>query len=79
VYVFDRSILYSYVFGCSTIALVILTGIAIFARYANCDPLISGQIDKADQIVPYFVVQELDFIPGMMGLFAAVIFSAVLR
>jgi len=58
---------------------VILTGISIFASYADCDPVTWGQISKSDQIVPFFVIKELGFIPGMMGLFASVIFSAVLR
>lgn len=74
-----KSLLWSYVFGFVTVGLVILTGIAIFAAYVDCDPLTSGQISKSDQIVPYFVIKELAFIPGMMGLFAAVVFSAVLR
>ncbi|XP_021956390.1 sodium-coupled monocarboxylate transporter 2 [Folsomia candida] len=73
-----KSIIWSYIFGFLTIGLVILTGISIFAHYADCDPLKSHQIEKSDQIVPFFVIQELAFIPGMMGLFAAVIFSAVL-
>ncbi|CAL8112611.1 unnamed protein product [Orchesella dallaii] len=74
-----KSLLWSYIFGFFTIGLVILTGITIFAAYADCDPLTSGQISKSDQIVPFFVIKELAFIPGMMGLFAAVVFSAVLR
>ncbi len=74
-----KSLLWTYVFGFFTIGLVILTGIAIFAAYSECDPVTSGQISKSDQIVPYFVIRELAFIPGMMGLFAAVVFSAVLR
>jgi len=65
--------------GIATFSLVTLTGIAIFSRYAGCDPVKANLISNTDQIVPYFVVQELAFIPGMMGLFAAVIFSAVLR
>jgi len=71
--------LWCWFFGLVIKVLVIITGIAIFARYANCDPITSNQISKSDQIVPYFVVQELSFIPGVVGLFAAVIFSAVLR
>ena len=71
--------MWSFVFGLTTITLVILTGIAIYANFAGCDPLKSMQIEKGDQIVPFFVIQELAFIPGMMGLFAAVVFSAVLR
>jgi len=65
--------------GTTTILLVTLTGIAIYSRFADCDPLLAGLISSSDQILPYFVVNELAFIPGLVGLFAAVIFSAVLR
>jgi len=65
--------------GMLTIGLVTVTGIAIYATYANCDPVSTGEIEKADEIVPYFVIDQLGFIPGMMGLFISVIFSAVLR
>lgn len=47
--------------------------------YAHCDPFKRGEIKKVDQIVPYFVVNELLEVPGMIGLFTACIFSAVLR
>lgn len=60
-------------------SLCLLTGFAIFAFYANCDPLTKGDIKKVDQIVPYFVVHELTDVPGMMGIFTSCIFSAVLR
>ncbi|CAL8102774.1 unnamed protein product [Orchesella dallaii] len=59
-------------------SLCLLTGISIFAFYADCDPLTTGGIKKIDQIVPYFVVHELADIPGMMGIFTSCIFSGVL-
>lgn len=59
--------------------LVLLTGVSIFAAYADCDPFKANHILQPDQIVPYFVVKELAFIPGMFGLFISCIFSAVLR
>jgi hypothetical protein len=59
--------------------LVICTGVSIFATYAGCDPILLGDITKADQIVPYFFIKELAWIPGMIGLFTSCIFSAVLR
>jgi len=65
--------------GTATVLLVTLTGIAIYSRYADCNPLSGGLISSSDQILPYFVVNELAFFPGLVGLFAAVIFSAVLR
>ncbi len=36
-------------------------------------------IDKADQIVPFFVMDVLGDFPGLPGLFVAGIFSGALR
>ncbi len=74
-----KSLLWTFVFQFFTVGLVIVTGISIFAAYSECDPVTSEQISKFDQLVPYFVIQDLALIPGMRGLFVAVIFSAVLR
>lgn len=62
-----------------TIGLCLLSGIVIFGTYAGCDPMALGEIKRVDGIVPYFVIKELSFIPGMMGLFTACVFSASLR
>jgi len=51
----------------------------VVATYAGCCPVLLGHIKKADAIIPYFVIEELAFIPGMMGIFVSCIFSAVLR
>ena len=48
---------------------VLSTGVAIFATYAGCDPVLLGEIRKSDEIVPYFVIHELYFIPGMTLLY----------
>ncbi len=52
------------------------TGLVLFAFYhhAGADPLAAGEISKADQILPYFVVNELPSpLPGLLiaGIFAA--------
>jgi len=41
--------------------------------------LLKKLVAKADQIVPYFVMDTLGDIPGLSGLFIAGIFSASLR
>ncbi|XP_021962512.2 sodium-coupled monocarboxylate transporter 1 [Folsomia candida] len=61
-----------------TMTLVLCTGISVFATYSGCDPILLGKINKADAIIPHFVVNELSFIPGLMGIFVSCIFSAVL-
>lgn len=55
-----------------------LTGLVLFAFYHNAgvDPLAAGQISKADQILPYFVVNELP--SGLPGLLIAGVFAATM-
>jgi len=51
------------------------TGLILFAFYqTHGDPLAAGKIQKADQILPYFVVTELP--RGFPGLFIAAIYAA---
>ena len=51
------------------------TGLVLYAYYqVHGDPLAAGRIAKADQILPYFVVNELP--AGFPGLFIAAIYAA---
>jgi len=51
------------------------TGAVLHAFYSvHGDPLAAGMITKADQILPYFVINELP--PGLPGLFIAAIYAA---
>jgi SSS family transporter len=55
------------------------TGLVIFAFYHTpgaVDPLANGLISKPDQILPYFVVNELKW--GLPGLLIAAIFGATM-
>ncbi|KAI4470151.1 sodium-coupled monocarboxylate transporter [Holotrichia oblita] len=54
------------------------TGLVMFAKYFKCDPLERGIITSHDQLVPIFVMEEANFIPGLAGLFISGIFSAAL-
>lgn len=55
-----------------------LCGVALYGYYANCDPLKFGSITKTDQLMPFFVMQELRDYPGLAGLFVSCVFSASL-
>lgn len=53
-------------------------GLIIYTKYETCDPLKAGKIEKLDQILPYFIMQVAERVPGLPGLFIAGIFSAAL-
>lgn len=60
------------------ITLCSLTGLTLFAYYANCDPLRRGDIDNPNQLLPYFVMDILGSAPGLPGLFVSSLFSGAL-
>ncbi|KAF2901935.1 hypothetical protein ILUMI_04248 [Ignelater luminosus] len=53
-----------------------ITGLIIYAKYSDCDLLLTKQISKHDQLLPYYVMDVAGHIPGLPGLFIAGIFSA---
>jgi solute carrier family 5 (sodium-coupled monocarboxylate transporter), member 8/12 len=59
--------------------LSVYSGLAIYAKYHECDPVISRVIRKHDQVVPFAVMDFALSIPGFPGLFIAGVFSAALR
>ncbi|KAB7496454.1 Sodium-coupled monocarboxylate transporter 2 [Armadillidium nasatum] len=54
-------------------------GLVAYSTYAGCDPMTLGLIKKKDQILPYFVIDKLSFVPGLPGLFIATIIGGALR
>ncbi|XP_046643004.1 sodium-coupled monocarboxylate transporter 1-like isoform X1 [Daphnia pulicaria] len=63
---------------CGIIYLCGFVGLVMYSKYFYCDPLTAQVIDKADQIVPFFVMDVLGDFPGLPGLFVAGIFSGAL-
>ncbi|XP_063382622.1 sodium-coupled monocarboxylate transporter 2-like [Cydia fagiglandana] len=53
-----------------------LLGLAMYAWFAGCDPLLSGQIKKHEQLVPQFLHSLSSMFPGICGIFIIAIFSA---
>uniref|UniRef100_A0A1I8QE71 Sodium/solute symporter n=1 Tax=Stomoxys calcitrans TaxID=35570 RepID=A0A1I8QE71_STOCA len=69
----------NYIIGIITInILCIYNGLLIFAKYYDCDPLTTKLAKAKDQMVPLMVMETLQFLPGMAGLFVAGVFSAAL-
>lgn len=55
---------------------VCFSGLAIYAKYHDCDPYTAGRISSNDQLMPLYVMETLSRYPGIPGLFVAGIFSA---
>ncbi|XP_064595915.1 sodium-coupled monocarboxylate transporter 2-like [Liolophura sinensis] len=57
-----------------------LEGFAAFAYYKSkdCDPFAAGYISNSNEILPYFVMELFQTLPGLAGLFLASLFSASL-
>ncbi|XP_011881261.1 PREDICTED: putative sodium-dependent multivitamin transporter isoform X2 [Vollenhovia emeryi] len=52
------------------------SGLAIYSRYYNCDPILEKRITAPDMLMPLYVMDTMSNIPGLAGLFVAGIFSA---
>lgn len=50
---------------------IIMAGmaLALVYWYRDCDPMLSGAISKLDQILPYYVKENLSDFPGFSGMF----------
>lgn len=74
-----RSVIY-YCLGMIVMkTLSVLSGLAMYAKYFDCDPFTTKQVSRNDQLLPYYVMDIAGNIPGLSGLFIAGIFSAALR
>lgn len=51
----------------------------MYAKYSDCDPLERKIINSHDQLIPMYVMEEANVLPGLPGLFISGIFSAALR
>ncbi|OXU26138.1 hypothetical protein TSAR_003324 [Trichomalopsis sarcophagae] len=56
--------------------LTCFSGLAMYSRYYNCDPLMSKRIALPDMLMPLYVMDTMSNTPGLPGLFVAGIFSA---
>uniref|UniRef100_T1PG30 Sodium:solute symporter family protein n=1 Tax=Musca domestica TaxID=7370 RepID=T1PG30_MUSDO len=54
------------------------SGIVMFARYAGCDPIKAGIVQKPDKMMPFFVQDIMGHLKGMPGVFISCVFSAAL-
>ncbi|XP_077534699.1 sodium-coupled monocarboxylate transporter 1-like [Haemaphysalis longicornis] len=64
------------VMTCLFYVLGIGEGMALSSLYRGCDPQMLGNIQKTDQILPYYVQNDFGNLPGFSGIFLAGIVSA---
>lgn len=62
-----------------TKSISIFSGLIIYAKYKDCDPISAGKVKRIDQVVPMFILDMVMGIPGVAGLFVAGIFNTALR
>ncbi|KAL7645183.1 UNVERIFIED_CONTAM: hypothetical protein RMT77_003568 [Armadillidium vulgare] len=74
-----RSVLKYNMYGQLFMYLLIFScGLVAYATYAGCNPMALGIIKKKEQIMPYFIMDKLGFIPGFPGLYFATLIAGSL-
>lgn len=54
------------------------TGLIIYAKYHDCDPVVTGQVDKPGQLLPFYIMDVAKDYPGLAGLFLSGVVSTAL-
>ncbi|XP_052902190.1 sodium-coupled monocarboxylate transporter 1 isoform X1 [Anopheles moucheti] len=74
-----KKALWTFIFGTLVLlALCCYSGLLIYAKYYDCDPLTTKLANAKDQLLPLLVMDTLGDFPGLPGLFVAGVFSAAL-
>ncbi|CAG2166362.1 unnamed protein product [Oppiella nova] len=59
------------------LSFTVLIGVVMYARYYDCDPMMTGRVARPDQLLPYFVLDIFeDDYPGLPGMFVACVFGS---
>ncbi|RXG60461.1 Sodium-coupled monocarboxylate transporter 1 [Armadillidium vulgare] len=59
--------------------LIFVGGLVAYATYQGCDPMALGIIEKKEEIMTFFLIDKLSFIPGLPGIFVATLIGGTLR
>ncbi|KAM7539460.1 hypothetical protein Aperf_G00000047305 [Anoplocephala perfoliata] len=65
-------------FNTILLSIQLIIALVTYAVFANCDPVLSGQISAYDQLFPHLVMHLFGNIPALRGLFLSVVFAAAL-
>ncbi|XP_022102623.1 sodium-coupled monocarboxylate transporter 1-like [Acanthaster planci] len=69
----------TFIAGCIAVTILcVLAGMALYARYADCDPFSSGSLPIKDGLLPYYILDAFKDLPGVPGLFVSGLCSAAL-
>ncbi|XP_022918030.2 putative sodium-dependent multivitamin transporter [Onthophagus taurus] len=71
-----KAFMMAVIFYAAMTFILLFTGFVIYATYHDCDPLTSKQIEKSDQIYPFYALEVSKNIPGLAGIFITGIVSA---
>ncbi|KAB7498201.1 Sodium-coupled monocarboxylate transporter 2, partial [Armadillidium nasatum] len=52
-----------------------LASVVAYASYAGCDPVLEGKIDVYNQIFSFYIIDKLNYIWGLPGIYAATLAS----
>ncbi|KAH7947187.1 hypothetical protein HPB52_008195 [Rhipicephalus sanguineus] len=74
----DSAVLFNLPAAAITTFLPVLAGLALVAVYKDCDPRLTGDIKKPDELMPYIVQDLMGKYPGLSGLLVASVFSGSL-
>ncbi|CAB0041680.1 unnamed protein product [Trichogramma brassicae] len=56
----------------------VLTGLIVYAKYHDCDPLTANFIKRSDQTLPFYVMDVAGHVHGLPGVFLAGLVSSAL-
>lgn len=73
-----RALIYNVIGVFVLMSMCCFTGMILYAKYSDCDPLTTKLVTAKDQLLPLHVMENLSDVPGFAGLFIAGIFSASL-
>lgn len=76
---FHRAVLLAMIPDALIVTACFANGLALYAYFEDCDPLLNGELEKVEQSLPYLALKVFQGIPGMTGIFISSVFSATLR
>ncbi|XP_072179667.1 sodium-coupled monocarboxylate transporter 1-like [Diadema setosum] len=58
------------------VSLCVFSGVVMYTYYVDCDPFTMGYVKSKDQLMPFFVMEMFEDMPGLPGIFLSAVVSA---